>query len=135
MKKILYTIGLISCLEASDYIVIAHETVPNFSLQQIRAIYLKKLTLINDQQAIPINLPADSSIRQAFEKKILQMSQRRLKAYWTKQHYLGHRPPLKMASEKSVILFIKKIDGAIGYLEANKFHPTKKIKILYQWSD
>jgi len=118
---------------ANEYVVIANKNMKNLSPTQIRAIYLKKLSYVNNLKLLPINLNPQSSIREAFKKNILQMSLRKLNKYWIKQHYLGHRPPLSMKSQKSVKAFVKKIDGAIGYIES--INVDKDVKILYKWSD
>ena len=57
----------------------------------------------------------------------------RLKSYWTKQHYLGHRPPLTMKSQESILAFIKKVDGAVGYIDLKNI--DSDINIVYKWSD
>jgi len=61
------------------------------------------------------------------------MNRNRLKSYWIKQHYLGHRPPISMKSQKSIQKFISNVDGAIGYVQIDKLQ--KNMKILYKWSD
>ena len=58
------------------------------------------------------------------------MSAQKLKNYWIKQHYKGHRPPYRVESVKSMILFIKKVKGAIGYIPLSKV--DKSIKIIYE---
>lgn len=134
MKRfILLLFIILSFSWSAEYVVIAQKSMPNLSIKQIRAIYLKKVTVLNDTPLVPVNLSASSKIRKSFEKRVLKMGYNRLKAYWTKQHYLGHRPPLKMKSQKSVKAFVKKIKGAIGYIE--KSMVDSDMKILYKWRD
>ncbi len=82
---------------------------------------------------VPLNLSAKNKIRTSFEKKVLKMNINRLKSYWIKQHYLGHRPPITMKSQKSVQKFITNVDGAIGYVEIKNLQ--NGMNILYKWSD
>lgn len=137
MKKILRQLILMLLVSlpaiSSDYVVIANKEMKDFSKGQIKAIFLKKLTLVNDMNIVPINMGATSPVRLEFEKHVVKMSFSRLKSYWTKQHYLGHRPPITMKSQESVKAFVKKVDGAIGYIEANNVDDS--LKILYKWSD
>ena len=118
---------------ASEYVVISNKKMKNLSKTQIKAIFLKKISIINDMKIVPINLGTRNPIRVKFEKEVLKMSFVRLKSYWTKQHYLGHRPPLNMKSQDSIKAFIKKVDGAIGYIEVNNLDDS--VKELYRWRE
>jgi len=118
---------------ASEYAIISNKKMKTLSKTQIKAIFLKKITIIDDLKIIPINLDARDSLRLKFEKKILNMNFNRLKSYWTKQHYLGHRPPISMKSQDSIKAFVKKVDGAIGYIEIKNLDDN--LKIIYRWRD
>jgi len=137
MKK--YSILILSLLflatisVADEYAVISHKKIKHLSTSQIKAIFLKKITVIDGVKIVPMNLSAGDKLRLKFEKKILKMSFARLKTYWTKQHYLGHRPPISMKSQESVKAFVKKVDGAIGYINVNNL--DNNMNIVYEWSD
>ena len=120
-------------LSAGEYVLVSNKHMKTLSLSEIRAIYLKKLSYTEKTRLLPINLSVRDKVRKSFEKHVLQMNLTRLKAYWTKQHYLGHRPPLTMQSQEAVKKMISKIDGAIGYLETN--HVDDNLQIIYRWSD
>jgi len=120
-------------LDAQEYSVIASHNTPKMSVEELRAIYLKKITFIKNEKVIPLNLPAKNSIRKSFEKNILHMGENRLKHYWIKAHYLGKRPPIMLESQKAIQQFVKRVDGAIGYIESNK--KEKNMRVLYQWKD
>ena len=136
MKKLSFSIlvssSLIYHIYGSDYVVISNKTMPSISKTQLKAIFLKKLTIVNDMKMVPINLNPRDTLRQSFEKKILKMNFIRLKNYWSQQHYLGHRPPLNLHSQESVKAFVKKVDGAIGYIDAKNI--DNELKELYRWS-
>ncbi len=118
---------------AQEYAVIAHKSTPPLSLEQIRAIYLKKLSRIHNTTMVPLNLSAHDPLRQSFEKHILHMSFQRLKSYWSRQHYLGHRPPVSMKSQESVLSFVKNVKGAIAYIDTK--HIDDDLHVLYRWRD
>lgn len=120
-------------LHADEYVVVSNRHIKTLSLAEIKAIYLKKLSYTEDTKLLPINLSLRDKIRKSFEKNVLQMNLRRLNAYWTKQHYLGHRPPLTMKSQEAVKKLIKKVDGAIGYINIDSLDDD--LLIIYQWSD
>jgi len=133
MKRLLILLLLATLSFASEYVVISNKKMKDLSKTQIKAIFLKKINIINDLEVIPINLGTRNDLREKFEKDILKMNFVRLKSYWTKQHYLGHRPPLSMKSQQSIKAFVKKVDGAIGYIEKSALDDS--VKVLYQWGD
>lgn len=137
MKKViiifLSTIMLSTLSFAEEYAVIANKKIKDLSTAQIKAIFLKKITVIENINAVPVNLGARDPIREKFENEIVGMNFERLKSYWAKQHYLGKRPPVGMQSEESVKAFVKNVEGAIGYINANNL--DNEIKVLYRWSE
>ena len=122
---------LSSNIFANEYVVVANQNMQDVSQMQLRAIFLKKISILDNMNIIPVNLQARDSLRVNFEKRVLKMSFGRLKSYWTKQHYLGRRPPLSMKSQESIKAFIKRVDGAIGYIEKDNL--DRELKVLYEW--
>jgi len=120
-------------LSAEKYVVIANKSMKTLSKSQIKAIFLKKMSLVDDMKLVPVALQARDSLRKNFESRVLKMSFTRLKSYWTKQHYLGHRPPLSLKSQASVKAFVKKVDGAVGYISRKNL--DSDLKVLYTWED
>jgi len=118
---------------SQEYAVIAHKKTPPLSLEQIRAIYLKKLSRIDTLTLVPVNLGAKDPIRKSFEKHILHMSFQRLKSYWSRQHYLGHRPPVSMKSQESALTFVKNIEGALAYIDVTNIDDD--LYVIYRWRD
>jgi len=137
MKKLLIIallfLNVPTILLSSEYVVVSNKNIKNITKAQVKAIFLKKMIFIEDVNLVPVNLSPKNILRIKFEKTILKTNFRRLKAYWTKQHYLGHRPPISMKSQKSAIAFIKKVDGAIIYINAK--YVDEDMKIIYRWKD
>jgi len=134
MKKIIMSILALSFVSFADmHAVISNKNMKDLSEVQIKAIFLKKLVFVKDMKAIPINLEARNPLRSKFESHIIHMSFSRLKSYWTKQHYLGHRPPINMKSQESIKSFVKKVDGAVGYIDMANVDDS--VKVIYKWSD
>ena len=136
MKKlqIVILLSLLFCNAIADkYVVVSNNTMKKLSKTQIKAIFLKKIKIIDDTKLVALNLSPKDDLRVKFEKQILNMSFGSLKSYWTSQHYLCHRPPLSMKSQKSIIAFIKKVDGAISYIEEKNL--SNGLKVHYMWED
>ena len=136
MKKLLVSlVVLLFSIElfSAEYAVISSKNFSELSLNQIKALYLKKTQYLSNQKVVVLNLSANNEIRKSFERNILHMSFPRLKSYWAKQHYLGHRPPITLKSQKSIKTFLKKVQNSIGYIALDKI--DDKSIILYKWSD
>ncbi|MCK9472495.1 MAG: hypothetical protein PHX65_02485 [Sulfurimonas sp.] len=129
----LSTIMLSTLSFGEEYVVISNSKMKDLSTAQIKAVFLKKIALIDNLNAVPVNLSALDSIREKFENRLVEMDFERLKSYWTKEHYLGKRPPITMQSQESVIAFVKKVEGAIGYINAKNLDDS--VKVLYRWSE
>jgi len=133
MKTLLLTVLIPFILQGTEFAVIANKNlhIESLSISQIKMIFLKKHKILNDVDLFPINLDSTNAVRDSFEKNILDMSRTRLNSFWTKEHYLGQRPPLIVKSVKSVISFVKKIDGAIGYAPLSDTDGS--VNIIYKW--
>ena len=125
----------IPLLHAENIFVIANlsNTMQHVTKEDIHKIYLKKRRFWKETKLNPLNLPPNNQYRQSFEKDILDMSAEKLDTYWMKQHYQGHRPPYRVESVKSMILFVKKVKGAIGYIPESQL--VKGVKIIYRFQE
>lgn len=128
---------LVSLGYAKEYVVIANSALQTKDLTQesLRRIFLKKRHYIGEIKLVPLNQKPNSAIRRSFEQEILHMSRHRLKRYWTVEHYKGVRPPIPLSSDMSVIKFVQKVKGAIGYVDAAKIPKDANVHILYSWSE
>jgi len=135
MKKLIFFIFIFyNVLYAQEYYVIAHKDNITLTPSEIRAIFLKKMAGKDGVHFVPLNLSSKNSVRQKFERHILKMNFQRLKSYWAKEHYKGHRAPLSMKSEAAVISFVNRVSGSIAYIKAKKLD-SKNITIIYKWSE
>jgi ABC-type phosphate transport system substrate-binding protein len=119
-------------LYAEQLVVIAHPKSPIDTLtkSQVRMIYLKKSRFWGDIKLVALNLPPTSSLRKTFENEVLNMSNSQIDSYWIREHYKGHRPPYRVESVESMLLFVKKVEGAIGYIPVSKIDTG--VKVIYE---
>jgi len=101
------------------------------TLRQLRDVFLMKRHYVGDTKVLPINMLLASTLRQRFEKNVLKISRERLNKYWIKQHFQGISPPITQASARSVKLFIKNVEGAIGYLPLSLVDDD--MRVLYEF--
>ena len=137
MRGVLLFLLIASLALAKEYAVVANTRLALHTITQkeLRPIFLKKRRFINNTKLVVLNQKPNSAIRNSFEHKILQMSRQRLRRYWTAQHYRGHRPPIQLPSDASVIKFVQKVEGAIGYVERSSIPKNAEIRIIFSWSE
>ena len=136
MKRIVCLLLIAVLGAAKEYGVVAnvHLPIKEITQEKLRQIFLKKHRFIGDVQLVVLNQKPNSPIRRSFEKNVLHMSRQRLKRYWTAEHYKGNRPPIPLSSDESVIKFVQKVEGAIGYVDLQKLPKGSSVRILYKWS-
>jgi hypothetical protein len=125
---LVFTLGIY----AKNLVLIAGKQTPitHLSAGDIKSIYLKKHIYWHNVKLVPLNLPPEHTFRRRFEKEVLKMDRQHLQRYWTRQHYLGHRPPFRVKTPESVVAFVKKVRGAVGYVPEEM--ADKNVTILYR---
>jgi len=120
-------------LYSGEYAVIINKnsSVSKLSLKQLKDIYLMKRHFIGSTKIVPINLSSALNIRNEFEKSILHLNREELNRYWVKKHFQGISPPVVQSSDKSMKLFIKNVNGAIGYLPMSQI--DSDLKVIYEF--
>lgn len=131
--KILLILILTTSLFANSFVVVISKEskVDKISKRVLKDIYLKKRTFIDDNEIVPINLEAQSEVRLSFEEEVLGMDRDEINNFWIEGHYKGITPPIVQKSEKGLKLFIKNVEGAIGYIKKEKV--TKELKVIYEF--
>jgi ABC-type phosphate transport system substrate-binding protein len=85
---------------------------------QLDALYKGKTSEFpNGVSAVVVNLPPNNSVRQDFDKAVLNMSADEAKRYWIDMKIRsGAAAPPKMASPTAVARHVEKNPNAIGYV-------------------
>ena len=134
VKRIIYILTISTIfLQASQYaIVVNHNsTLSELTPKQIKDLFLMKRHFVKRLKLIPVNATSSLTLRKAFDTKILNMHGERLNEYWIKKHFQGITPPTTQSSERSIKLFVKNVEGAIGYLPLNQI--DNDLKVLYEF--
>lgn len=123
MRNILFVVFVLPVIIYADVIVVVSRTsaVPSLSKKELKEIYLKKQQFVNGVKLVPINLPASSSVRNSFDRATLRMDEAELGEYWNEKHYSGVNPPMVQNSQEAVKAMVKKVPGAIGYIDESLF--------------
>jgi ABC-type phosphate transport system substrate-binding protein len=80
--------------------------------------FLKKVTTWPNGDVIrPADLPADSPVRRAFTRAVLNRSVEAVKGYWQQRIFSGRDvPPPELESDEEVVKFVLKHAGGVGYV-------------------
>lgn len=133
-RLLLYCLALMSQAAWAAQVQVAVITAPtaprlSFDRDTLRNIYLKRIFVDSDGiKLTPVNLPADSPLRDAFTRTILHMSEQPMQAYWDKQYFQGVSPPYVLASDEAVIRFVAATPGAVGYVAS--CHANASIRVV-----
>ena len=91
--------------------------VTGISLDALRDLYLRRTRLWpNGERAIPINLPAQSTVRERFSRRVLGRSPKDLISYWNARYFEGLTPPPVLPSAAAVRAYLAAEPAAIAYL-------------------
>lgn len=116
--------------------VITAPTEPRLSFDRdtLRNIYLKRIFVDGDGVKLtPVNLPADTPLRDAFARSIIRMPSERMQDYWDKQYFQGVSPPYVLGSDEAVVRFVAATPGAIGYVASCHVEPGVHVVLLLPW--
>lgn len=125
---LILTLGIYA--ENLVFIVNKNTPIEHLSADDIKSIYLKKRTFWSNVKLTPLNLPPKNRLREQLEKRILKMDREHLQRYWMREHYLGHRLPFQVKTANSMIVFVKKVKGAVGYVPEEM--ADKSVKVVYR---
>lgn len=108
---------------AEALLVIANSSVQvpaPMKLDKLAAIYLLRITTWPDgRRIVPVNREALSTARKKFASEVLGEDNASLAVYWSEMHYKGKQPPVVQESEQSMLAFVQRVPGAIGYISAS----------------
>ena len=99
-------------------VVSDQNSVASVSRVLVSRFFLKKASRWDSGAlALPVDLPADSPVRDAFSRKVLAKSVSSVKAYWQQQIFSGRDiPPPEKPAEADVLEFVKANAAAIAYV-------------------
>lgn len=104
------------------YRVIVNSKNPVSSVERefLRDAFLKKSRYWSDRSAIrPVDLHAHSTVRKDFSADVVGRSVSAVKAYWRQRVFSGQDvPPPEAANDAEVIGYVRRNEGALGYVSA-----------------
>jgi hypothetical protein len=102
------------------FVVVVNDqnSVTSVSRVLVSRYFLKKASHWDSGAVVlPVDLPADSPVREAFSRRVLAKSVSSIKAYWQQQIFSGREiPPPEKLGEAEVLEFVRANPAAIAYV-------------------
>jgi ABC-type phosphate transport system substrate-binding protein len=118
---------------AADYIIVVHRDNPvsRLSQEEVKRIFLGKLTTWPDATPITIVMNTNDEIHEKFTRNVLHKSSVQLSVYWRKIRYSGGGMlPLAVKDDEAAKSFIGYHKNAIGYISPDSLdRQVKRIEI------
>jgi hypothetical protein len=106
-------------------VVGAKSDIADVTLDTLRELYLRRRRVWPDgSRVIPVNLPADSDVRQRFSKRVLGRLPQDLSAYWDRLYFDGIQPPVVLRTPEAVCAYVATEPKAIGYVPSEHVDTT-----------
>ena len=111
-----------------------------FDQANLADIFLKRIQ-VDDQRAslVPLNLSPMNPLRIAFSLSLLGKRPDAFQHYWTERYFHGIAPPYTVRSQESMLRFVTKTPGAIGYVLScrvdKRVHVVASLPIPAQLAD
>ena len=120
-----------STLAMSEVVVVVASASPVKTLagSQVANIFLGKTNRFPDGgQAVPIDLPEGSAIRDEFYTRFTGKSAAQLKAHWSKIIFTGRgQPPETLGSSAEVKKYLAGHPDSVGYIDARDVDDSVRV--------
>ena len=125
--------GLLPCSRSyGDIFIVSNSSVSNTTLTkaEVKAIFLGKQRRWDDNQEIELVLLKNPKVYNAFVRKYTNRTSSQFRNWWRERLFTGQgRMPQSFKSEKKMIEYIAKTDGAIGFM-ASKLPTDSYLKVI-----
>lgn len=113
-------------------IVSAKSQVVSLNINQVANIFLGRSSRYpSGGEAIPIDQPEDSPLRQEFYAKTARMSPSMLKEHWSKLVFTGRgQPPREAASSDAVKKMVAENPKLLGYIDRSAVDAGVRIVLV-----
>src|ERR1700730_3515281 len=110
-------------------VVSAKSAITSLSKNQAADIFLGRTNHFpNGAQAVPVDLPEGSAVRDEFYEKVAGKSPSQLKAHWSKIIFTGRgQPPKTVADAAELKKMLAANLSAIGYIDETQVDPSVRV--------
>lgn len=129
---VLLTSAAITQQAHAELAIIAHpnNSMMGISKDELERIYLgKSRSFSNGRSVKAVDQTVGSRARDKFNKEVLQMTEAKRKAYWSRLVFTGKgKPPASLDDDAAVLEWIASHPDGLGYITGSKI--SKRVKVL-----
>ena len=122
---------------SSELVVVVNKEndIKTLSKREVIDIYMGRyLTFPNGANAQPLDLPAQSSLKNDFYLKLVNQDERKINAYWARLLFSGRaKPPEAVESVDDALKKIKISEFSIAYIPESEL--TDAVKVVYRLNE
>jgi ABC-type phosphate transport system substrate-binding protein len=122
---------------AADWALVANPRagIGRLTHDEVTNIYLGRYRrLASGTTAEPLDQPADSALRAAFYRQLVDKSLAEINAYWARLIFSGKtQPPHAVSSSEDALQRVARSPGALAYVERSKV--DARVTIVFEISD
>ncbi|HBC58717.1 MAG TPA: phosphate ABC transporter substrate-binding protein [Gammaproteobacteria bacterium] len=108
-------------------IVNANHALKSATAQDIKKLYLGKISTLSGTKLIPVDQADGKPVRTLFYDKVCGKNPNQLKAYWAQLIFTGGgSPPPVLDGDHEVISWVSRNENAIGYVDARMLNDSVK---------
>ncbi|QBJ71868.1 hypothetical protein PC2016_1657 [Pseudoalteromonas carrageenovora] len=119
--------------KSTEFVVVVNKSnaINALSKREIIDIYMGRyLTFPDGETSKPLDLPAQSALKNDFYLKLVNKDEQKINAYWARLLFSGRaKPPTPSASVEDAINKIAASQFAIGYIPLSQV--TDAVKVVY----
>lgn len=108
--------------DSNQVIIVANPSlaIDSINENELSRIYLLRQTFWSDgSPIIALNHAVNNPTRELFTTQVLKQTPSALASHWQQMHFKGKTPPLVQESDQAVLVFVEKVQGAIGYISSD----------------
>lgn len=129
MKRMIATVfSLVMLLSAgpasAEILVVASKgtSLANVTLEDIRQLFSGKKRSVDGVEVTPLDMPANSPIREQFYQQVLNKSPAQMRSHWARLTFTGKGNPPRAVTGTGELkaLLVPANSGYIGYMERSE---------------
>ena len=122
---------------ATDLVVVVnkHNKINTLSKRQVIDIYMGRYGTFPDGETVqPLDLPAQSQLKNDFYLKLVNQDESKINAYWARLLFSGRaKPPETVKSVEEILRKLQKSELSIAYIPETEL--TDNIKVVYRLNE
>lgn len=121
----------------TEFVVVVNKknSINALSKREIIDIYMGRyLTFPDGKVSQPLDLPAQSALKNDFYQQLVNKTEQKINAYWARLLFSGRaKPPLQASSVEDALNKVEASQFAIGYIPKSQI--TDAVKVVYQFDE